>query len=243
MKHWYVVYTRTGMERITMGHLETQGYTVYLPQRLKERRHARRIDTIKTPLFPRYLFVELDLSTDRWHAINGTYGVTYLITMGDRPSAVPPAIVETIRAHENAEGLVEITEPCPYETGDVIELADDVSLPGVAFLFFFLSSLTPGTFKGLQSSRPICCNMISACLGSGSQRVPSAVHVMTLFRTLTSSCCPSSGPRISDFTENSFSRPAFIFIKFSMGPSDRKSSPWTTACIFLSWCTKTHGVL
>ena len=122
MKHWYVVYTRTGMERMAMGHLENQGYTVYLPQRLKERRHARRIDTIKTPLFPRYLFVELDLSTDRWHAINGTYGVTYLITMGDRPSAVPPAIVETIRARENAEGLVEITEPCPYETGDVIEI-------------------------------------------------------------------------------------------------------------------------
>lgn len=122
MKRWYVVYTRMGMERMALGHLERQGYTAYLPQRLKERRHARRIDTIKTPLFPRYLFVELDTETDRWHAINGTYGVGYLVTMGDRPSAVPSGIVESIRARENNAGLVEIDEPCPYAKGEVVEI-------------------------------------------------------------------------------------------------------------------------
>lgn len=122
MRRWYVVYTRTGMERMARGHLENQGYTVYLPQRLKERRHARRIDSIKTPLFPRYLFVELDLSTERWHAINGTYGVNYLVTMGDRPSPVPQGIVETIRARENAEGLVDVVEASPYTKGEVVEI-------------------------------------------------------------------------------------------------------------------------
>ena len=122
MRRWYVVYTRTGMERMASGHLENQGYTVYLPQRQKERRHARRIDTIKAPLFPCYLFVELDLSTERWHSINGTYGVKFLITMGDRPSPVPQGIVETIRARENAEGLVDVIEACPYTKGDVVEI-------------------------------------------------------------------------------------------------------------------------
>lgn len=122
MKRWYVVYTRTGMERMAFGNLEEQGYTAYLPQRLKERRHARRIDTIKTPLFPRYLFVELDPKVDRWHAINGTYGVSYLITMGERPSAVPPGIVESIRERENEAGMVEIAEPCPYAEGEVVEI-------------------------------------------------------------------------------------------------------------------------
>lgn len=122
MKRWYVVYTRTGMERMAAGHLENQGYTIYLPQRLKERRHARRIDTIKTPLFPRYLFVGLDLSTDRWNAINGTYGVNYLVAIGDRPSAVPKGIVEAISARENSEGHIEIIEPCPFKKGDVVEI-------------------------------------------------------------------------------------------------------------------------
>ena len=122
MKRWYVVYTRTGMEGIAVGHLENQGYTVYLPQRLKERRHARRIDTIKAPLFPRYLFVKLDLSTDRWTAINGTYGVKYLVAIGDLPSAVPQGVVEAISARENSKGLVEVIESCPFTKGDVLEI-------------------------------------------------------------------------------------------------------------------------
>lgn len=126
MKRWYAVYIRTGMERIALGHLENQGYTAYLPLRSKERRHARRIDTIKAPLFPGYLFVQLDLARDRWHAINGTYGVRYIVAMGDRPSAVPDQIVESIRAHENAQGLIEIVDPCPYAPGEVIEITHGV---------------------------------------------------------------------------------------------------------------------
>ena len=122
MRRWYVVYTRTGMERMALGHLEAQGYTAYLPRRLKERRHARRIDTIKVPLFPRYLFVSLDLNIDPWRAINGTYGVNHLVVMGDRPSAVPQGVVEAIRTRENAEGLIEVVEPCPYRTGEVVEI-------------------------------------------------------------------------------------------------------------------------
>ncbi len=126
MKRWYVVYTRTGLERMALGHLEEQNFTVYLPQRQKERRHARRIDTIKAPLFPRYLFVSLDIEADQWRSINGTYGVSYLVTMGEKPSAVPPGIVEAIRDQENEEGLVEIVEPHPYAKGDVIEITQGV---------------------------------------------------------------------------------------------------------------------
>ena len=122
MKRWYVVYTRTGREAIASGHLENQGYTVSLPRRLKERRHARRIDTINAPLYPQYLFVELDLSTDRWNAINGTYGVKCLVAIGDQPSAVPQGVVEAISARENSEGLVDVIKPCPFTTGDVVEI-------------------------------------------------------------------------------------------------------------------------
>jgi len=122
MKRWYAVYTRTGMERMALGNLELQGYAAYLPLRAKERRHARTVDTIKAPLFPRYLFVALDMATDGWRAINGTYGVSYLVTMGERPSAVPSGIVEAIRNRENDEGLVEVAEPCPYSEGEVVAI-------------------------------------------------------------------------------------------------------------------------
>lgn len=126
MKRWYVIYTRTGMERIALGHLENQGYTAYLPLRFKERRRARHVDAIRAPLFPGYLFVQLDPTRDRWHAINGTYGVRYIVAMGDRPSAMPVGVVESIRARENAQGLIEIVDPCPYAPGEVVEITRGV---------------------------------------------------------------------------------------------------------------------
>ncbi len=133
MRRWYVIYTRTGMERLAQGHLERQGFGVYLPHRLKQRRHARRVDTIKVPLFPRYIFVAFDISADRWQGINGTHGVSYLVGVGEHPSAAPVGVVEAIREREDAEGLVNIADPDRFAPGEVVEitqgaLADQVGI-------------------------------------------------------------------------------------------------------------------
>jgi transcription antitermination factor NusG len=57
---WYVVQTQAGAEHKAVMHLARQGFKTYLPRYLKRRRHARRIDVVAVPLFPRYLFVEID---------------------------------------------------------------------------------------------------------------------------------------------------------------------------------------
>lgn len=133
MRRWYVAYTRTGMERLAQGHLERQGFSVYLPRRLKQRRHARRVDTIAVPLFPRYIFVAFDTSADRWQAVNGTHGVSNLVGAGEHPSAVPGGVIEAIREREDAEGLVNIGDPDRFAPGEAVEitqgaLADQVGI-------------------------------------------------------------------------------------------------------------------
>ena len=50
---WFVVYTQPLKETVAKQHLEEQGYDVYLPMFKKTRRHARRIDEVLQPLFPR----------------------------------------------------------------------------------------------------------------------------------------------------------------------------------------------
>lgn len=122
MKKWYVVYTRTGMERMAQAHLENQGFTTYLPRRRKERRHARRIDSILVPFFPRYMFVSFDIKTDPWRSVNGTFGVQYLVGMGETASVVPDSVIESIRARENAEGVIQIVEAPPYAPGELVEI-------------------------------------------------------------------------------------------------------------------------
>jgi transcription antitermination factor NusG len=57
-------------------------------------------------LFPRYLFVVLDLERDRWRAINSTRGVTSLIMHEGLPAPVRSGVVETLLDSSTFEGEV-----------------------------------------------------------------------------------------------------------------------------------------
>jgi transcriptional antiterminator RfaH len=122
MIRWYVVYTHQGAERVAEGHLQRQGFQTYLPICRKITRHARRVAKITMPLFPRYLFIAVDTATQRWRAINSTFGVKQIISMGERPSAVPDGVVDEIKAREAAEGLIEIAPKSPFKTGETVHI-------------------------------------------------------------------------------------------------------------------------
>ncbi len=106
MERWYVAETHPHAEAKARWHLERQGFATYLPQYAKLRRHARRTDEVQAPLFPRYLFVRIDVARAAWRAIRSTFGVTRLVSQGDAPAPVPEGVVEGIRERENERGLV-----------------------------------------------------------------------------------------------------------------------------------------
>jgi transcriptional antiterminator RfaH len=61
------------------------------------------------PLFPRYLFVAVDIAAQRWRSIQSTFGVARLICNGEEPAPVPNAILDAIKQREDDEGLVQIS--------------------------------------------------------------------------------------------------------------------------------------
>lgn len=105
MKQWYAVQTQPSSEDRAVGHLQRQGYDIYLPRYARKRRHARRIDTVASPLFPGYLFVRLDLERMAWRSVDGTRGVIRLVRRGDRPAPLPEGVVERLRDCEDESGL------------------------------------------------------------------------------------------------------------------------------------------
>lgn len=133
MIHWYVVYTHQGAEKLAEGHLQRQGFNTYLPLCRKITHHARRVADVTAPLFPRYLFVAIDMAAQRWRSINGTFGVNHIVSMGERPQALPDGVVDEIKAREAEEGLVDVTAEPPFEAGQTVQLtggalADQVGL-------------------------------------------------------------------------------------------------------------------
>lgn len=133
MKQWYAVYTHARAEHTAKRHLERQGFFAYLPQYLKRRRHARRIERVPTPLFPRYVLVQIDLESSRWRAVRSTIGVSALVCQGDRPASLPAAVVAEIRAREDESGMVAMDAAAGLAKGtpvriDAGPLCDQVGL-------------------------------------------------------------------------------------------------------------------
>ncbi len=107
-ERWYAVHTLPFAEKRAQVQLENQQFRTFLPKRQKTVRHARKLSTVVASFFPRYLFVVLDLSRDRWRSVNGTFGVASLVMSGELPCPVPPGIVESMVALADAEGLLDL---------------------------------------------------------------------------------------------------------------------------------------
>jgi transcriptional antiterminator RfaH len=123
---WYVVQTQPHAEAKAAAHLARQGFATYLPRYLKSRRHARRVDTVPAPLFPRYMFVAVDVAAQRWRAIQSTIGVSRLVCHGDDPAAVNPGIIDGLRAREDARGFVRLERRIPFGPGDRVRVLQGV---------------------------------------------------------------------------------------------------------------------
>jgi transcriptional antiterminator RfaH len=123
---WYVVHTQPHHEVRAEINLCRQGFATYLPRYQRTRRHARRTETVVRPLFPRYLFVAIDLTRDRWRAIHSTFGVSHLVQAGDEPLSVPPGVVDEIRAREDGNGLVKLGLPPSVGPGSTVRLIDGI---------------------------------------------------------------------------------------------------------------------
>jgi transcriptional antiterminator RfaH len=122
MKRWFAVHTRAHSEQRASTNLERQGFEAWLPLYRKARRHAGRIEQVLKPLFPRYLFVALDLSAERWRAILSTYGVAGLVGSEEGPRPVPEGVVEALRARADDDGTFTLERASRLKPGDRVRI-------------------------------------------------------------------------------------------------------------------------
>lgn len=137
---WYVVHTRPHQEVKAAQNLERQNFGVYLPRYLRRRSHARRVEQVARPLYPRYLFVTLDPTRQRWRAINSTFGVVGLICRGDAPAPMDDGIIAELKEREDERGLVRLEPASRLRPGDAVRVLDGA----------FASCL--GLFEGISDS-------------------------------------------------------------------------------------------
>lgn len=105
-RRWYVAHTRPHKEGFAEENLRRLGFTTFAPRIERTVRSARRSRQVLRPMFPRYLFVAMDLSVDRWRSAAGAFGVANLIMASDRPRPVRRGEVEALAEAADGRGAV-----------------------------------------------------------------------------------------------------------------------------------------
>ena len=106
-------------------HLNRQGFDTYLPRYLKRRRHARRVETVAASLFPRYLFVAVDVTAQRWRSIFSTVGVSRLVCNGETSDTGRRTdIIDALKAREDDGGFIQLDQRPQFRPGDKIRVLD-----------------------------------------------------------------------------------------------------------------------
>ena len=99
---WYVVHTKPRQEVVALTNLTRQGFECYMPMLKLEKIRQRKTTTVTEPMFPRYLFIQLDTSGSgqSWSPIRSTLGVSQLVRFGGQPAVVDSILIELLRSRE-----------------------------------------------------------------------------------------------------------------------------------------------
>ncbi len=123
MLNWYAVQTKSRGERQALENLNRQGFVTHLPL-IKAARHRRgRWQGTVEPLFPGYLFVQLDLGRQNAAPIRSTRGVIGMVRFGTEPQPVPHAIMRALLEAQAGEGSA-IDPDSLFKAGDRVTLVE-----------------------------------------------------------------------------------------------------------------------
>jgi transcriptional antiterminator RfaH len=118
---WYLIHTKPRQEDTALVNLERQGYCCYCPQLRIEKIRRRKAELVTEPMFPRYLFIRLDTSTNAksWSPIRSTFGVSQLVHFGSRPAKVDNRLVDLLRKREQASPPETL-----FQSGDAVLITE-----------------------------------------------------------------------------------------------------------------------
>ena len=124
MKQWYAVQTKPRQENIAEEHLNRQGYGAYLPKVTVRKRKRDKWAQVVEPLFPRYLFIQVDAQLLSLAQVRSTLGVAGLVRFGQELRPVPDAVIACLKAAENSNTQQLDADDWPHQPGDRVEVLD-----------------------------------------------------------------------------------------------------------------------
>ncbi len=129
MDRWYVLFTKPQKEHQVHEQLQRSGITSFLPLLPRRDREQRKR---KKPLFPRYLFVRLNLETTSMDTIRWTPGLVAPVMFGGEYAFVDDSVISYIQKR-----LTELEQGAksPFRRGDRVRIKGNHPLAALEAVF------------------------------------------------------------------------------------------------------------
>lgn len=124
MAAWYLIHTKASQEQVARENLGRQGFETYLPTINTARRRAGRWKPVVGPLFPGYLFVQLDVGQHNVGLIRSTRGVIGLVRFGRQLVPVPGPVIEGLVYAKVGDRQAPIEPAGLFKDGDPVCFAE-----------------------------------------------------------------------------------------------------------------------
>ena len=120
---WILTYTKPKQEMLANENLQRQGFKTFLPLIA----HTNKNKELKPPqpIFPRYLFVQINLELNNWASINSTYGVSHIVMFSEKFTSIPKNIIKLIQEKLDEFGIYrEDVSIVDYQKGDLVSIKE-----------------------------------------------------------------------------------------------------------------------
>ena len=123
---WLLVYTKAKEEQRAKTNLENQGFQTFLPMIAFVKMNRSKSTTVE-PMFPRYLFIKLNLEKDNWTLIKSTRGVSHIVVFGQRFAEIPDRVVAHLKSGADKNDIFkQAIKRQEFEKGDTLIIAQGV---------------------------------------------------------------------------------------------------------------------
>jgi transcriptional antiterminator RfaH len=119
---WVLIYTKARQELIANENLIKQGYKTFLPLIAASNRNKNRS---LVPVFPRYLFAQINLDLDNWASIKSSIGVSNIVMFSEKFTSIPSNIIQLIQDKLDKSGVYrENFSVVDYKKGDSVTIKE-----------------------------------------------------------------------------------------------------------------------
>lgn len=120
---WYLIQCKGGESFRAAEHLSNQEYTVFHPVLQVQKKRRGKLCWVDEPLFPYYLFIQLDRLASNWRPIRSTRGVLKLVGFGDEPLPVDDGLITILRERASKQSTQQQINVY-FRAGEIVEITE-----------------------------------------------------------------------------------------------------------------------